>query len=158
MNLSIFYRLMPNKNYELIVNSNKSKFLVNLNFYISHGPLRLAKEKRIFYGKIKNGKFNLTISQILFNFKKIIRYNIIGEVKEVNDKSILYYKFNLIMFNLKHFTICILPIIFYLYIGDLPLFIPLIYFLITDFIINLIKVTKQNKFNNHFVSFINKIL
>lgn len=149
---------MPNKNYELIINSSKSKFLVNLNLYISHGPLRLAKEKRIFYGKIKNGKFNLTISQVLFKFENIIRYNIIGEVKEINDKSILYYKFNLIMFNLKHFTICVLPIIFYLYIGGLPLFIPLIYFLISDFIINYVRLNKQNKFNNHFVSFISRII
>lgn len=66
MIFSIFYRLIPSRIYKIIINKNKSKFLITLNFYIEFEPIRRKSERQIFNRKIKNGTFNLNSKEKTF--------------------------------------------------------------------------------------------
>lgn len=157
MTFSIFNRFIGNDKYFHYLKSEKE----SINKQIQYNVNYKYTENPIFEGHIFKDTFELNKNIKSVFMKNDVSYKVKGKVTTEFGKTYVEYYLTLSKYALKHLSICIIPslIFFFIFLNyDFTfLLIPLIYFFISDLIINFIKMKKNIMSYDHFTEFLTKI-
>ncbi|SFW77810.1 hypothetical protein SAMN02927921_04270 [Sinomicrobium oceani] len=164
MSISIFNNLIGGKEFCFQAkNQNIETALKEISYYVSDGTIKSKEEKEIYYGKINDRTFSLNKKRLLHTFGMDMLYNVKGITEENRQGGItIKYKFNLINFNFKHFVYVVMPTLILIYILSnyeiqYQLF-SLLYFVTSDFLLNVKKRIRINGYHEHFDLFLKSVL
>lgn len=157
MSISLFNSLIGNKKYVYKINGNKLLVIKTFEYFIEEN----YTTEPWYTGIVSNDKIKLKKVKTKGRIPLDFSYLVFGKLDETDDQCQIFYRITFADYSLKHLSVCIIPSFMLLYIflhyDSLYLFVPLIYYLLSDLIFNLRKLFFNKRNNNHFLSFLQNI-
>ena len=157
MSLSLFNKKIGNREYSYTFNAEKPSVIKEIQYFVDEKYTKTP----LFIGSISKKGFVLVKTKVSFKIPLDFSYKVFGLLEKRNENCNIIYRITLANYFIKHLSVCVIPtlILFYVFshYANLYLFVPIIYFFISDIIFNLRKSFLNRRSNNHFKFFLKKI-